>query len=80
MSFVVVTDANGINVLERRIDGATQRVVAKHVERIVFDDVNTSLGEVPVGAVRVRIFFRQQDRSGQTFRHSVELTVSLRNG
>jgi hypothetical protein len=79
ISYVLTTGADGINVLERRINGQPGRVVARFVERVTFDDINTSGFEVPLGAVRVRIWFRLPDGKGGTFRYSVEATVRLRN-
>lgn len=80
-SYVVVTDAEGVNVLQRRVDGANPRTIARHVERIAFDDSTTAgLGEVPVDAVRVRLFLRMRDDQGTVHRYSTESVVQLRNG
>lgn len=78
-SYVLVTGADGINRLERRSDGAPPRVVARFVERIVFDDAGSSGFEIPLGSVRVRLFFRKVDGSGQVQRFTAEATVTLRN-
>lgn len=80
VSYVVVPDANGVNWLERRVNGAGPRRVCRNVERITFEDWwidNT----VPLGdAVRVRIFFREPSENGTRARYSVQAVVRLQNG
>ncbi len=79
-SFVVITRPEGTNVLQRRIDGGSIREIANHVERITFDD-NTSSGfVVPLRAIRVRIWLREQDARGAIHRYFTEAVVKLRNG
>jgi hypothetical protein len=78
-SFVVVTRSDGINVLQHRIDGGNPRHIAAHVERICFDDNATSGFQVPLRAVRIRIWFRQVDERGAVHRSFNEAVVKLRN-
>jgi type II secretory pathway pseudopilin PulG len=79
-SYVVVPRADGTNVLQRRLNGGSTRVIASHVERITFDD-NTSSGfVVPLRAIRVRIWFRERDARGTLHRYFTEAVVKLRNG
>jgi hypothetical protein len=79
-SYVVVTRADGANVLQRRIDGGSIREIAHHIERITFDD-NTSSGfTVPLRAIRVRIWLRERDERGAIHRYYTEAVVKLRNG
>lgn len=78
-SYVLVTGPDGINRLERRSDGAQPRVLARSIERIVFDDAGSSGFEIPLGSVRVRLFFRRVDASGQVQRFTTEAIVTLRN-
>jgi len=78
-AFVVVTRADGVNVLERRRDGVVLGTVADHVERVVFDDSLSSGFEIPLGTIRARVFFRQRDEKGTLHRHSVEVLFRLRN-
>jgi prepilin-type N-terminal cleavage/methylation domain-containing protein len=82
VSYVVVVLADGSRVLHRRVnnDAATARVVARHVERVQFDTPESSGWTVPLGAVRVQIFFRTADAEGHIFRARNEVTVRLRNG
>jgi hypothetical protein len=80
LDYVLVTRPDGVNELQRRDTTGALRPVANHVERVVFDDNPTSGFEVPLGAVRVRIFFRKRDASGHLYRHTAEAVVRLRNG
>lgn len=79
-SFVLVTGADGINVLQRRLDGAAPRVVSRNVERIVFDTSAEEPVDVPVNCVRVRLWLRATDQRGAVHRTRVESVVRLRNG
>jgi hypothetical protein len=79
VSYVLVTE-DGVNRLQRRIDAGEPRTVASHVERVTFDDAASSGYEVPLGAVRVRIWFRTADGTGRLHRYFVESTIKLRNG
>ncbi len=80
-AYVLVTRADGVNSLQRRIDGAAPREIANHVERLTFDDNTTSGGiQVPLRALRVRIWFRRTDEKGAVHRLFTEAMVKLRNG
>jgi len=79
ISYVLVTAPDGVNELQRRLDGVRQRTLARHVERVVFDDITTSGFEVPLASIRVRVWFRLPDGNGGFLRHRVEATVGLRN-
>ena len=80
ISYVLVTGADGTNRLERRVDGANGALVARNVERIVFDDAESSGFEVPLDAVRVRIFMRRVNALGDVERYTAEAVVGLCNG
>jgi len=79
-AYVLVTAPDGTNQLERRVDGRTQRVIARDVERVVFDDFTSSGFALPLGSIRVRLWFRVPDGNGGRYRHRVEATVGMRNG
>jgi prepilin-type N-terminal cleavage/methylation domain-containing protein len=79
-SFVVVTRADGLNYLERRTNGGAPQRVCRYVERVVFDDALSSGFEVPLGAIRVRLYLRKRDGDGIVHRHWGEVTVRLQNG
>jgi len=78
-SYVLVTAPDGVNQLERRVDGRTQRVLARNVERVLFDDTLSSGFEVPLGSIRVRLWFRLPDEDGGWHVYRVEATVGMRN-
>jgi len=79
-AYVLVTRADGVNVLQRRIDGGTPKDIANHVERVTFDDNASSGNQVPLRALRVRIWFRRTDEKGAVHRLFTEAMVKLRNG
>jgi prepilin-type N-terminal cleavage/methylation domain-containing protein len=81
ISYVVVVLVDGSRVLQRRIgnDPATARVVARHVERVQFDTPESAAWQIPLGSVRVRLFFRAPDSDGRIYRSRHEVTVRLRN-
>lgn len=78
--FVLITGADGVNRLERWVEDRPPRVVARHVERIVFDDAASAGFQIPLGSVRVRLFLRKVDSSGRIQRFTTEGVVALRNG
>lgn len=80
ISYIVVTGADGVNYLERRVNAGSPRRIASFVERIWFEDDSLVGSTVPDGAIRVRIWFRRPDDAGNVYRHSTDVTVSLRNG
>ncbi len=80
ISYVLVTGADGVNELQRRIDGVRSSVVARGVERVTFDTRVTDPVNVPVGAVRIRVWLRLLDEEGVLHRRFVESLVRLQNG
>lgn len=80
VSYVLNLDANGRRVLERRINAGNPEAIAAGVERVVFDDGESSGFVVPPNAIRVRIFFRVVDEAGRKLRYFVEGMARLRNG
>ena len=79
ISYTVMTQLDGRNYLERRVNGANPRQIARDIERIQFDIGDTD-GTVPPKSVRVRLFFRTINTAGALFQHTNEVTVKLRNG
>ena len=79
-SYVVVTGPDGVNYLQRRVNGGSPRNISHHVERIVFDDNTTAILDVPLQCVRVSIDFLKEDMDGLAYRHRVQATIRLRNG
>jgi hypothetical protein len=79
-SYVLVTRPDGINYLERRVDGANPRALAHHVERVTFETSAQDPAGIPVGAIRVRIWLRDRDDRGIWHRFATEALVDPRNG
>lgn len=81
ISYVLVTNAQGRNVLERRIDAdpATGVPIAYDVERVSFDAALPGV-LVPMQSIHVRIWYRGIDEKGALQRYMSEATVRLRNG
>ena len=84
-SYVLVTGAvDGRNYLQRRTNGAAPRTVATGLERIVFDNVDTTgvvgAGPIlPLEAIRVQIFLREVDDAGHVHRYQAQAVVGMRN-
>lgn len=86
ISFTLETREDGINALVRReydLDAGTfaagERVLARHVERVLFDTPESSGHEIPGDSVRVRLFFRRVEPNGTVSRTQREAVVRLRN-
>jgi len=80
ISYVLVTGADGQNELQRRVDGGSPQIVARGVERLVFDTSITDPVGVPIGAVRARLWLRLRDGEGMVHRQFAETVVRLQNG
>jgi len=79
ISFRLTTRADGVNYLERLVNGANPDLVAHHVERIEFDDDESSGFTIPLKSVRVRIYMRDVDNMGRAQRYFAETVVALTN-
>lgn len=78
-SFVVVPDGD-LQRLERRTQGGPTRVVARNVERLRFDDAESSGYEVPLGCLRVRVTLVGSSDEGHRVARELELVLRPRNG
>lgn len=78
ISYSLRTDTTGRNTLVRLDSAGAYRVVARDVERLLFERVDGDAGVSD--AIRVRIFFRVPDQMGVVHRFGVEATVRPRNG
>ena len=82
--YVVTTGPDGVNQLVRRVyDPAAgafgrQQVLARRVERIVFDDATTDATLAP-NALRVRIYLYTKDARGDAIEQSAESVILMRN-
>ncbi len=78
ISYVLVTDPTGTNVLQRRVNGATPRVLARHVERVTFD---TQYSDPTVNAhqIVISLYLTQTTKHGRTLSASIVSSVNMRN-
>jgi hypothetical protein len=79
VSYTVRTRADEVNTLERRVNGLNPRVIGRYVERIVVDTAESSSFVIPLGSVRVRLFFRQLNKDGVLLRYTNEAVIAMRN-
>lgn len=80
ISYTLRTDGSGRNVLERREARGAVRVLARDLERVVFQNAEATGFQIPLDAVRVHLFFRVPDENRRIYRFQMEATVRLRNG
>jgi hypothetical protein len=78
-SYVLQT-VDGINVLERRTNGQAPVVVARNVERVLFETAAQTDITIPTDSVRVRLFLRDTDQKRAIRQYTAEAVVRLRNG
>lgn len=79
-SYVLVPKGDGTNALERRVDGAQARTVARDVTAFVVDDHVSSGYTVPLGSLRVRLTVRRLSGDGTPCLEDVVGVVTLCNG
>jgi|GEM_PF-2497988 len=80
ISYTLETDDAGTNVLIRRRGNASQRIVARDVERIRFLSSEDTGFQIPLDAVRVELHLMLFDDDGHAYRYRAETTVRMRNG
>jgi hypothetical protein len=79
VSFVLLTGADGVNSLQRRVDVGAAVELARDVERILVDDAESSGFAIPLNVIRIQLWFRTVGDEGRVHRHFVETTTRLRN-
>jgi len=78
ISYVVITADDGVNELQRRINGYSPVTVVRYVERIVFDDYHTDPG-LTKNQISIVIHMRKTVRPGRVLRAYLSTTVNMRN-
>ena len=78
VSYVLVTDAGGVNTLLRREDGVTTEILARHVERITFDTVYTD-ASLAFDEIAVTIWIARPAPNGLLIQTSLSTCVTMRN-
>ncbi len=78
ISYQLRTGPNGINRLEKRVNNASPKVVARFVERIAFDDMYSD-PTIPYGQIRVVIHMRKKTTDGRIIKAGHATMVKMRN-
>lgn len=78
ISYVVLTTDDGVNELQRRINGVLPVTVVRYVERIVVDDYRTD-PELTKNQISIVIHMRRTTRTGRLLRTCLSTTVNMRN-
>ena len=78
ISFALVTDATGMNVLERREDGVTTDILARYVERITFDTIDTDPA-VDMNEIAVTLYMAREAPEGVWLQTNLTTCVTMRN-
>jgi len=78
VSYVVVTNASGINQLQRWRDGACSDIIADYVERITFDTVRTD-ATIDWNGVVVTIYLACPTSRGVWLQTQLSTVVKMRN-
>jgi type II secretory pathway component PulJ len=78
VAYVLVTAADGVNQIERRVNNASPKIVARYVERMCFDD-NATDSSVPYGQIRLTVHMRKTTTDGRVVKASYSTLVKMRN-
>ncbi len=79
VSYTRQAQADGRNVLLRTVTDEVPRVIARDLEWIELTPGDALNLDVPLGCVRVRLFFRARSSTGVVHRARAEATVRMRN-
>ena len=80
ISFVLRPTGDGTNNLERRVNGASPRTLAKNVTRFLVEDSEATGYQIPFNSLRVRLTLAIKDLTGSVYRRTLEEVIQLRNG
>lgn len=80
IQFLVVAGAGARNQLVRRVSGQADEVVMDNVERVHFQDAESSGWILPLNTLRVRAWVRLDDGQGGTMPYVLDTLVRARNG
>lgn len=78
ISYVIESDAAGINTLERRQAGVVTDILARYVERITFDTIDTD-STVDINEVVITLYMARQTPGGQWLQTNLSSCVTMRN-
>lgn len=80
ISYSVRTQADGVNVLTRKQGAGSPVVVARNVERAVFEVFGDAGAGLLVDQVRVTLYFKDFDQDGRAYRQRLTSIFRMRNG
>jgi Tfp pilus assembly protein PilW len=78
VSYVIESDASGINTLERRQNGVVTDILARYVERMTIATINTD-ATVGINEVVITLYMVRPTVRGQLLQTSLTTCVSMRN-
>ena len=78
ISYVVETDTSGINVLERREDGVVTDIMARYVERVTFDTIDTD-ATVDINEIVITLYMAREAPKGVWLQCNLSTCVTMRN-
>jgi hypothetical protein len=78
VSYVIETDAAGINTLERRQNGVVTDILARYVERMTIATIDTD-ATVDINEVVITLYMVRPTLKGQLLQTSLTTCVSMRN-
>ncbi len=78
VSYVLMTEPSGVNVLVRREDDVVTETIARHVERITFDTVRTDAA-VAYNGIVITIYMAEPLAPGVWVEASATTAVTMRN-
>jgi len=78
ISYVLVSDAAGTNILERRVNNVTTDVIARGIERITFDTIDTDPA-VDFDEIVITIYMARQTPRGSWLQANLTTCVTMRN-
>lgn len=77
-SYVLVTDPNGINVLQRRSGTTVTDTIARYVERLTVNTIDTD-PSIGLNEIVITIYMARPDNTGQWLQANLTGCVTMRN-
>jgi len=78
ISYALITDPNGINVLYRSVDGNPTDILARYVERITFDTIDTD-ASIDLNEIVITVYMARPDNDGNWLQTTLSTCVTMRN-
>jgi len=78
VSYVIVTDASGINTLQRRENGVVTDILARYVERMTVTTIDTDPGAA-INEIVLTLYMVRPTYKGQLLQTSISSCITMRN-